>query len=663
MSSNAQAAVTDWNEHAAKVRLSPGTHLVKLVVDATGLIPETDESDNEFEQEFTWAESAKDAGMAKLTRLPDLVPYTPPGWSGPLVASPYPGSTTEGSLSLSVPTYVRYSLENQGLSSIRVPVWVHLFLDDILVEVVFFRSSIVQNPLARAEWDGLYEVVRVTPGDHTLKMVVDPANLVAESDETNNVFETRLTWGVGPVGLKPLESATPLPVVPSPLTLPNLVPGWKYGWDGPIIVSHDKQTFVDGPFTVNAPAFVDIVVSNQSSIGTVGGFVIDLYMDGEKVGDLDFTGEVRGASVIWSQDWDVLAQGVEITEGAHTLRLVIDPDNLVAEANEDDNVYEKTLVWGSGAATAVAPISYTGSQLAEKLSGLLTLLDSTDLVIDSEGDNHTVKVLDIAEAGYFLMTGKSLQDERVQIWLLDREDYLAWIDDSFSERFAKSNGTDYASLVAERERIKAIARGFKTRRFGRTAVVVDAQQPVAETINSLAHELGHMRQDFLAPDQTDGLGPHVRAIHEAQAQQFERAFWLTLEQFTGLSLMAYPDMDDFRFLIDRRLDRLLQEAGDDEHSLGYLIQWLAVLDDPELAGLRSELVSGGALSAASSLELFAYLVGLDPEAVQQYVETRLVALNTFTTTIASIAHARLVQDLDPELEARPELREPALLSP
>lgn len=660
---NTQATVTDWDEHVGKVKFSPGTHVVKLVVDSTGLIPETDETDNEFEQEFTWAESTKDVGTTILTRLPDLVPYTPPGWSGPLVVSPYSGSTMDAPLSLSVPSYVRYSVENQGLSSVQLPVWVHLFLDDILVETVLWDTSIVQNPLVRPEWDGLYEVVRLTPGDHTLKMVVDPANLVVESDETNNVFETRLTWSVGPVGLKPLPPATPVPVVPDPLMLPNLVPGWKYGWDGPIIVSHDKQAFVDGSLTVDMPPFVDIVVSNQSPIGIESGFAIDLYMDGEKIANIEFTGEVRGTSLIWKEDWDVLAQRVEITEGAHTLRLVIDPDNLVDEANEEDNVYEKTFVWGIGEATAAESVTYTDSELTEKLSGLRTLLDARDLVIDSEGDNYTAQVFDIAEAGYFLMTGTSLMDERVQVWLLSRDDYLSWIDDSFNEQFAKSDGTDYASLAAERERIKTIARGFKTRRFGRTAVVIDAQRPVTETITSLVHELGHMRQDLLAPAQTDATGFGIKAIHEAQAQQFERAFWLTLEEFTRLPLMAYPDIGDFHSVLDRRLDRLYQQAGDDEHSLGYLIQWLAVLDDPALAELRLELTSDGALSAASSLILFGHLIGIDPEGVLQYVEARLDALSTLTPAIAALAHGRLVQDLDPELESRPELRAPALLSP
>ena len=172
-----------------------------------------------------------------------------------------------------------------------------------------------------------------------------------------------------------------------------------------------------------------------------------------------------------------------------------------------------------------------------------------------------------------------------------------------------------------------------------------------------------MRQDFLAPAQTDAPGSYIKAIREAQAQQFERAFWLTLEEFTGLSLLAFPDIEEFRSLLDRRLDRLLQQASEDEHAMGYLVQWLSVLDDPELAELRSELMSGGSLGLASSLDLFEYLVGLDPEGAQQYVEARLEALETLIPTIASIAYGRLVQDLDPELESWPDLREPALLSP
>ena len=660
---NTHATVTDWNEHTTKVKILPGTHVLKLVVDPTNLISETDESDNEFERAFTWAGPDPAAGSPAPTRLPDLVPFTPRGWDGPLVVTPYIGSPTEGPLSVSVPTYVRYGLENQGLSSVRTPVWVHLFVDDILVEAVFWGAAIVGNPLARLEWDGLPSAVRLTPGLHTLKMVVDPANLVAESDEDNNTYEKQFTWSVGPVGPLASPAATPAPTSPAPLTLPNLVPGWHFGWDGPIIVSHEKGTFRDSPLTIDAPAFVDLVVSNESSVTSDTPVSLDLFLDGQKVGSVEFPGGTPASSVVWREDWDGLAQGIEITEGPHTLKLVIDPEDSVLESNEDDNVYEKTLVWGSGEATAAAPISYTDAELNEKLIDLMTLLDTREVVVGPEVDNYSAQVLDIAEAGYFLMTGTSLLDERVQIWLLAHDDYLAWIDEEFDERFAGSDASEYQSILAERERIKTVSRGFKTRRFGRTAVVVDAQQSVAETINSLAHELGHMRQDLLAPEQTNSVDIHSRGIHEAQAQQFERAFWLTLEEFTGVSLLAYPDMEDFRRLVERRLSLWLREAASDEHALGYLVQWLAVLDDPELAGIRSELLSAGSLDAASSLRLYDYFVALDPDSLQQYVVARLDALDALIPTVTSIAQGRLVPDLDPDLEGRPGLREPGLLSP
>ncbi|MCH8206163.1 MAG: hypothetical protein IH956_04075 [Chloroflexi bacterium] len=655
--------VDDWNGLIGRARLVPGRHTLTLVVDSTDLIAETDESDNAIEWEFRLEASASLTPMPLPTRLPDLVPFSPPGWDGPLVATAYTGTTVDGPLSVSVPTYIRYSVQNQGLSSARERVWVHIFLDGVLVEATFWDGGIVETLLARPEWDGLPRVIRLTPGTHTLKMVIDPTDLVIESDESNNTFEKQLTWSVGPVESMPSSVATPVPILPTPLTLPNLVPGWRFGWDGPIIVSHEKGTFLDSLLTVGEPVFVDLVVINESSIGFETGLSVELYLDNEKVGTAEFPGETGASSVRWREDWDALAQGIVVTEGAHTLRLVIDPDDLVLESNEDDNVYEKTLVWGSGEATAAAPISYTDAELAEKLIDLKALLDTRDVVVGPEGDNYSARVLDIAEAGYFLMTGTSLLDERVQIWLLAHDDYLAWIDESFDEKFAKSDRSDYQSILAEREKIKTAVAGFKTRRFGKTAVVVDAERSVAETLNSLVHELGHMRQDFLAPAQTNAEGPHISGVREAQAQQFERSFWLTLEEFTGVSLLAYPDIEDFRLLVERGFQRWLRDAGSDEHALGYLLQWLAVLDDPALADLRSELLSAGSLDAASSLRLFDYFVALDPDAAQQYVTARLDALDALTPTVISIVQGRLAPDLDPDLEGRPALREPGLLTP
>ena len=192
------------------------------------------------------------------------------------------------------------------------------------------------------------------------------------------------------------------------------------------------------------------------------------------------------------------------------------------------------------------------------------------------------EVLEIVDAGYYLLTGRSLLDERADIYLLNRMDYLAWIDDHYSERFALNELGKYVDILAEREETKAQAAGLKVSRFGKMAVVVDAERDIANVIGSLAHELGHMRQTFLNPNQDDvTYGSYEReALQEAQAQQFERAFWLGLEAFTGVTLLSYPDYQGFRDLIGNRFDFWYGDPNQDEHFLGYLLQWLVVLEDP-----------------------------------------------------------------------------------
>ncbi len=120
--------------------------------------------------------------------------------------------------------------------------------------------------------------------------------------------------------------------------------------------------------------------------------------------------------------------------------------------------------------------------------------------------------------------------------------------------------------------------GFKTRSEGRVALVVDADHNVAEVLNALAHEIGHMLQDLLEPGQSEAPSSYfLQAIREAQAQQFQRVFWLTLEEFTGQNLTMYPDYDAFHRLVDRRFDFWRKDINNDEHSLGRLLQWLVVL--------------------------------------------------------------------------------------
>lgn len=200
MSTNYTHNLNGWSGLKNRVNPEPGVHTLRLVVDPTDLVPETDESDNVYEQEFTWA-SSESLSPEPTHPMTDVAPYTPSGWAWPIVATSYSGETRKSPLSVSVPTYIRYAILNRGQVDVpdEVRIYVYLYLDDVLVERRFWTGLRAGNRGTRTEWNGLYEVVNVTPGTHTLKIVVDPTDLLLETNEDNNVFEKEFTWGTGPV--------------------------------------------------------------------------------------------------------------------------------------------------------------------------------------------------------------------------------------------------------------------------------------------------------------------------------------------------------------------------------------------------------------------------------------------------------------------------------
>ena len=657
------ASISDWSDLPAQARVTPGAHTLTLVVDSTDRVVETDESDNTFERDFVWDGEVSE--LLTASRLPDLVPVAPEGWGGPIVATSYEGDTVDGPISVAVPAYISYAVENRGLSSTPEDVWVHLYLDDVLVDLGSWDGFLVDAVNAQVSWAELYGTTDVSPGEHTMRVVVDPNNLIVESDELNNVFERVYVWGDGAVPGKPATDETQFAAAPAPLTLPNLVPGWLFGSDGPIGVSSVEGTDLDSALVAGETVFVDLFVANQSAVPSLATFDVDLYFDGDFVESFEFEGETQGGVLRFFQDWDGLGEATSLSPGGHTLALVIDPSDAVLESDETDNAFEKTVIWNEAEVPAPEPIEYSNAELMEMLEQLPALIDVKTPVISADSDALGSAVLAAVDAGYFILTGTSLQDERVDISLPTHAGYLAWLDEHFAVRFAVNDAEEYGTILTARETFKTEALGFKTRRHGKVAIVVDAERPFADVLNSLAHEIGHMRQDFINPAQTEWEGPSlaVNSIQEAGAQQFERAFWLALEDFTGLTLLSYPDFAGFSDLVDRRLTSWLGEIDFEEHAIGHLLQWLAVLDDPQLEHLGAELNAGGGLSTASAIELYDYLVDLPPEEAVTYVNARFDALGTYLGVIEFESKGRLTSGLDPDLEGPSGLRVPGLLAP
>ena len=657
--------VTAWPGLNSLVDLTAGAHTIKVIVDSTNLIEEINELDNSFERIFIWGAGSggNPAPAPPPEQLPDFTPFTPDGWTAPIVATSYAGDVVDGPLSVDVPTYIQYPIHNTGLASTPSDVWVYLYLDDVLVRRDQVLGLLAEQTSTVLDWSELFDVTPVAPGTHTLRVVIDPNGLLAESDETNNSFEKQFTWGTGAVAGKPAAVASSGGDTPQALTLPNLRPSWRFGSDGPIVVSERRDTGLDGPLGLEGPWYVDLRVWNESGVAAPP-FSVDLFFDGTRVRTFRATAGLDPAFTVPFLDWDGLDGQVSLTPGPHTLRLMIDPTNEVPEASETDNVFEKVFVWAVEQPSPPAPTVYSSADLQGKLAPLAALLKSRDLVRNGSDAGLAQQVIDVVDAGYYLMTGASLLDERVDIHLLSRADYKAWIDDDYREQFALSEESEHAAILARREGLKSGAVGFKTRRFGKIAIVIDAERVVPEVLDTFAHEVGHMRQDLVNPAQTEFEGSlSLIGLQEAGAQQFQRTFWLTLERSTGLPILAYPDYTGFRRFLDERLDRWQAERAADEHSLGFLLQWLAVLDDPALAGLRGELLEAGQLGQDRSAELFDFFVDMDPAAAESYVDARLSALSAHAGLIAALAKARLEHGLDPGREGSAFLREPALLTP
>jgi hypothetical protein len=174
----------------------------------------------------------------------------------------------------------------------------------------------------------------------------------------------------------------------------------------------------------------------------------------------------------------------------------------------------------------------------------------------------------------------------------------------------------------------------------------------------------------LNPDQQEvaAFDPLVSGLLEAQAQQFQRAFWLTIEEFTGETFLTYPDARMFRELIAQRAEGWIRGATQDEHFLGYVLQWLAVTTVPELEAAATELAEKGRLGAQASMDVYNYLIGLAPRDAQFFVRgtygrTSSAGLATLYNLMVAVGAERLVPGLHPDDEGLTNLRPVGILTP
>ena len=132
-----------------------------------------------------------------LPPKPDLQPFTPSGWQYPVVpnssAQPTQATTTlyaGGYPSRDVMTFFDWAFTNSGSGTANGDFHVEVRIDDNWFIRYPYRDV---GPGGGANWENWMHPV-LTPGQHVLKIVVDPDNRIAESNENNNEWQHTFNW-------------------------------------------------------------------------------------------------------------------------------------------------------------------------------------------------------------------------------------------------------------------------------------------------------------------------------------------------------------------------------------------------------------------------------------------------------------------------------------
>ena len=215
--------------------------------------------------------------------------------------------------------------------------------------------------------------------------------------------------------------------------------------------------------------------------------------------------------------------------------------------------------------------------------------------------SFTADAVKLYETGYFLLTG-------------ERPPWIARVHtrDEYIERMRNQPEDKlYDSVAYCCERT---AEGLE--------LIVNGTRSSAEVIGSLAHEAGHARQLTLNPAHSkSSRDSNGGALCEAQAQSLQAAIIRKLGEYTGVNATILPYqyelrewVEDWTTNIRRNIDVLTEE-----HARGKALLWAAVLHDPELSLLGSELREQRILSPDSLLQLHNHLIQKSRADADDYV--------------------------------------------
>ena len=229
------------------------------------------------------------------------------------------------------------------------------------------------------------------------------------------------------------------------------------------------------------------------------------------------------------------------------------------------------------------------------------------------GDSRTVfwrdasdLIEEVFENGYWLLTGRTIQQDGWEARYYTREDYERLADERGNPSLKAALGW---CCVRTDEGLRLVMRGY---------------EPQNSATATTAHEAGHALLILLNPAQSKAPDDSLAdAMIEAQAFSFEVALLRKIGEYVGVEVSKAPTGYRWDAYLSAVSDGLRESVSDlsREHDRGKLIIWQAVLNDPDLSRLRRELAQDGRLSAESLLEMYYKFVRLTPSEVEPYIES------------------------------------------
>ncbi|MBU52759.1 MAG: hypothetical protein CL920_29055 [Deltaproteobacteria bacterium] len=259
---------------------STGAHKIKAVVNPSGSTPkELSTSNNTIEKSFTWGSVPR----------ADLIVQS-------ISVLPSPPQVQQS-------VKITATVKNQG--SKGAPIGVPSFLVRFYVDGKQIGDSSQFTGLSAGSTTSFNKTITVnTPGPHTIRVEVDPTDKIVESDEKNNTKDLAVTWK---------DIPRPDLTVSSIVTTPTTV-------------------------TTGSTASIGIAIRNLG-ITTTDNITVRLTIDGNQIKpDLTITGglqekKLKGLSYKYTAT----------KAGAILVRVEVDPDKKITEADETNNTKEYTI--------------------------------------------------------------------------------------------------------------------------------------------------------------------------------------------------------------------------------------------------------------------------------------------------------------------------------